>query len=85
MSWRDDLEGFTTKQLLRMRDVAYRNGGIYRSHWFSRKGPLTWEDYNLEQIQEILFDREHVPNKKERKVIRRQELKAKQKRTKGAR
>lgn len=83
MSFRDELQNVSTKELMRMRKIAFQNGGNYDlDPWPFRRNKNV---YTLEQLNEILFDREHIPNKKEAKELRRKASKAGNRQTRGAR
>ena len=89
MTWRDELDLVGTRELMRMRKYALQNGGycIYGRYNGGCRGSCTTGCYTIGQINEILFDREHVPNKKEAKVLRREASKKgrKNRKTRGAR
>ena len=71
------LKDTCTRELLQMRDVCYSHGGWYG---YEGGGPTL----NIDLIKEELATREHIPNKKEAKTIRRMKSQT-SKRDKGPR
>lgn len=67
-----------TKQLLKERDHCYSSrcsGNYYTSNCPECKACLANQDYNKDQIKRILATREHIPNKKEAKELRKERIK----------
>ncbi len=62
MAW---LEKHHTRELIQMMNGARKTGGFYR--------PFEWsqDEYSVDDVKEVLATREHIPNKKEAKVLRR--------------
>jgi len=66
------LEGHHTKQLLQLKRSAHRCGGYYDP---TETGGCC---IDIEEIKEVLATREHIPNKKESKIIRQQAARKKE-------
>lgn len=71
------MEKMHTKQLLKERDRCYSggcSGNYYTSNSPECQACIANQDYNLKQVKKLLATREHIPNKKEAKEIRKQKI-----------
>ncbi len=67
------LHKMTTYDLNRLRRSCYRCSGYYSDYWeYDSRG-----GYNLDEVLEVMNTREHIPNKKEGKRLRREAAKRK--------
>lgn len=66
------LKNLHTRQIMDLRNACYRYGHDMVDVSDCGQGP----DITIDQIKEVLATREHIPNKKEAKVIRQQKAKA---------
>lgn len=63
------LKSAHTRQLLSWRDQAYSGGGVYTPYDPKSNSTMI---FRLDEIVNELNTRDHVPNKKEAKVVRQQ-------------
>ena len=73
------LNSLHTRQLLKMKNINYKRSE-YCCDMCDKRDPecrlcISNQQFNREQIKAILDTREHVPNKKEAKEIRKQRIK----------